>query len=69
MDLGSRKTFDLSYCSNVLKRRGLLQPDVTLTDNSVTLANIKRLLARSLENFDSRVCLVHGEDGAEQCHD
>ncbi|PKI68605.1 hypothetical protein CRG98_011009 [Punica granatum] len=57
MDPGSRKTFDLNYYSNVLKRRGLFQSDAALTNNSVTLANIKRLLAGSLENFYAEFAL------------
>ncbi|KDP25855.1 hypothetical protein JCGZ_22885 [Jatropha curcas] len=51
MDPGSRKTFDLSYYSNLLKRRGLFQSDSALTTNSATLATINQLLSGSLQNF------------------
>ncbi|KAF2284988.1 hypothetical protein GH714_034098 [Hevea brasiliensis] len=53
MDPGSRKTFDLSYYSNLLKRRGLFQSDSALTTNSATLATINQLLSGSLQNFYS----------------
>ncbi|EEF46696.1 Peroxidase 3 precursor, putative [Ricinus communis] len=51
MDPGSRKTFDLSYYSNLLKRRGLFQSDSALTTSSATLSTINQLLSGSLENF------------------
>ncbi|KAJ9170098.1 hypothetical protein P3X46_018231 [Hevea brasiliensis] len=51
MDPGSRKTFDLSYYSNLLKRRGLFQSDSALTTNSATLTTINQLLSGSLQNF------------------
>ncbi|WCJ37593.1 Peroxidase superfamily protein [Euphorbia peplus] len=51
MDPGSRKSFDLSYYSNLLKRRGLFQSDSALTTNSATLSTINQLLSGSLENF------------------
>ncbi|KAI9176323.1 hypothetical protein LWI28_001334 [Acer negundo] len=51
MDPGSRKTFDLSYYTLLLKRRGLFQSDAALTTNSATLNLINQLLQGSLENF------------------
>ncbi|KDP25860.1 hypothetical protein JCGZ_22890 [Jatropha curcas] len=51
MDPGSRKTFDLSYYSLLLKRRGLFNSDAALTTNSVTLSKINQLLKGSLEDF------------------
>ncbi|XP_065873062.1 peroxidase 3-like [Euphorbia lathyris] len=51
MDPGSRKTFDLTYYSNLLKRRGLFQSDSALTTNSATLSTINHLLTSSLDNF------------------
>ncbi|XVF52250.1 hypothetical protein PTKIN_Ptkin05aG0004000 [Pterospermum kingtungense] len=38
MDPGSRKTFNLSYYSLVLKRRGLFESDAALTTNPTSLA-------------------------------
>ena len=51
MDPGSRKTFDLSYYSHVIKRRGLFESDAALLTNSVTKAQIIQLLEGSVENF------------------
>ncbi|KAI4334114.1 hypothetical protein L6164_018845 [Bauhinia variegata] len=51
MDPGSRKTFDLSYYSLVLKRRGLFQSDAALITSPVTESIITQLLEGSLENF------------------
>ncbi|XP_050204366.1 peroxidase 3-like [Mercurialis annua] len=51
MDPGSRKTFDLNYYSNLLKRRGLFQSDSALTTSSSTLSVINQLLSGSIENF------------------
>ncbi|KAK0589592.1 hypothetical protein LWI29_016107 [Acer saccharum] len=51
MDPGSRKTFDLSYYTLLLKRRGLFQSDSALTTNSATLNFINQLLQGSVENF------------------
>ena len=51
MDPGSRKTFDLSYYSHVIKRRGLFESDAALLTNSVTKAQIIELLEGSVENF------------------
>ncbi|XP_065875674.1 peroxidase 3-like [Euphorbia lathyris] len=51
MDPGSRKTFDLSYYSLLLKRRGLFQSDAALTTNSLTLSFINQLLTGSLHDF------------------
>nr|GEW15865.1 peroxidase 3-like [Tanacetum cinerariifolium] len=53
MDPGSRKTFDLSYYSLLLKRRGLFESDSALTRNSNTLTYINQLLQGSLQNFFS----------------
>ncbi|KAJ0054417.1 hypothetical protein Pint_02069 [Pistacia integerrima] len=53
MDPGSRKTFDLSYYTLLLKRRGLFQSDAALTTNSNSLALINQLLSGSLQNFFS----------------
>ncbi|EEF46695.1 peroxidase 39 [Ricinus communis] len=51
MDPGSRKTFDLSYYSLLLKRRGLFESDAALTTNSVTLSFINQILKGSLQDF------------------
>lgn len=51
MDPGSRKTFDLSYYSLLVKRRGLFQSDSALTTNSVTLNLVNGLLKGSLQDF------------------
>ncbi|XP_062106156.1 peroxidase 3-like [Humulus lupulus] len=50
MDPGSRKTFDLSYYTLVLKRRGLFESDSALTTNSFTKSYMQQLLQGS-ENF------------------
>ncbi|XP_038704984.1 peroxidase 3-like [Tripterygium wilfordii] len=50
MDPGSRNTFDLSYYSLLLKRRGLFESDAALTTDSTTLTYINQLLEGSL-NF------------------
>ncbi|PWA56366.1 peroxidase superfamily protein [Artemisia annua] len=57
MDPGSRKTFDLSYYSLLLKRRGLFESDSALTRNSNTLTYINQLLQGSLQNFFSEFAL------------
>ncbi|KAL9996925.1 putative peroxidase [Helianthus debilis subsp. tardiflorus] len=57
MDPGSRKTFDLSYYTLLLKRRGLFESDSALTTNSNTLAYINQLLQGSLQNFFSEFAL------------
>lgn len=44
MDPGSFRTFDLSYYTLLLKRRGLFQSDAALTTNSAALTFIKKLL-------------------------
>ena len=49
MDPGSRKTFDLSYYTLLLKRRGLFHSDSALTTNANTLSMIKQLLQGSLD--------------------
>ncbi|EEF46694.1 Peroxidase 47 precursor, putative [Ricinus communis] len=51
MDPGSRKTFDLSYYSLLLKRRGLFESDAALTTNSVSLSFINQILKGSLQDF------------------
>ncbi|KAG4165783.1 hypothetical protein ERO13_A13G092000v2 [Gossypium hirsutum] len=51
MDPGSRKTFDLSYYSLLLKRRGLFQSDAALTTDSTSLAFINQLLTSSPQFF------------------
>lgn len=51
MDPGSRKTFDLSYYSHLLKRRGLFESDQALTNSSASLAIVNQLLQGSLANF------------------
>ncbi|WCJ37594.1 Peroxidase superfamily protein [Euphorbia peplus] len=57
MDPGSRKTFDLSYYSLLLKRRGLFESDAALTTNSVTLTFIEQLLSGSVSNFFAQFAL------------
>ncbi|GKD34838.1 peroxidase 3-like protein [Tanacetum coccineum] len=57
MDPGSRNTFDLSYYSLLLKRRGLFESDSALTRNSNTLTLINQLLQGSLQNFFSEFAL------------
>ncbi|WOH03221.1 hypothetical protein DCAR_0522617 [Daucus carota subsp. sativus] len=51
MDPGSVRTFDLSYYTLLLKRRGLFQSDAALTTSSTTKALITQLLQGSIENF------------------
>lgn len=51
MDPGSRKTFDLGYYKQVIKRRGLFQSDSALTTSSTTLSYINQLLKGSLQDF------------------
>lgn len=51
MDPGSRNTFDLSYYTLLLKRRGLFESDSALTRNSNTLTFINQLLQGSLDFF------------------
>ncbi|KAJ0451658.1 putative peroxidase [Helianthus annuus] len=57
MDPGSRTTFDLSYYSLLLKRRGLFESDSALTRDSNTLALINQLLQGSLQNFLSEFAM------------
>nr|XP_043608231.1 peroxidase 3-like [Erigeron canadensis] len=57
MDPGSRNTFDLSYYTLLLKRRGLFESDSALTTNSNTLSLINQLLQGSLQNFLSEFAL------------
>ena len=51
MDPGSRKTFDLSYYSHLLKRRGLFQSDSALTTNPTTKTFVTQLLQGPIQNF------------------
>lgn len=51
MDPGSFKTFDLSYYSLLLKRRGLFQSDAALTTSAATKAFVTDLLNGSVQNF------------------
>ena len=51
MDPGSRKTFDLSYYSLLLKRRGLFQSDSALATNPTTRTFITQLLQGPIQNF------------------
>ncbi|CAN6571624.1 unnamed protein product [Malus baccata var. baccata] len=51
MDPGSVRTFDLSYYTLLLKRRGLFQSDAALTTSSTTYNYIHQLLKGSLQNF------------------
>ncbi|KAK9064421.1 hypothetical protein SSX86_015803 [Deinandra increscens subsp. villosa] len=57
MDPGSRNTFDLSYYSLLLKRRGLFESDSALTRNSNTLALVNQLLQGTLQNFYSEFAI------------
>ncbi|KAK1422917.1 hypothetical protein QVD17_18206 [Tagetes erecta] len=57
MDPGSRNTFDLSYYTLLLKRRGLFESDSALTRNSNTLALINQLLQGSVQNFFNEFAL------------
>lgn len=51
MDPGSRNTFDLSYYSLLVKRRGLFESDAALTMSPVTFSLVKQLLHGSLDEF------------------
>ena len=51
MDPESRKTFDLSYYSLLLKRRGLFESNAALTTNSTTKSFATQLLQGPLQNF------------------
>ncbi|KAG6767541.1 hypothetical protein POTOM_028751 [Populus tomentosa] len=51
MDPGSRNTFDLSYYTLALKRRGLFESDAALTTNSDALSMINQLLQGSLDFY------------------
>ena len=51
MDPGSFRTFDLSYYTLLLKRRGLFQSDAALTTNSITKGHISQLLKGPLKSF------------------
>ena len=51
MDPESRKTFDLSYYSLLLKRRGLFESDAALTTNPTTKSFVTQLLQGPLQNF------------------
>ncbi|KAA3487891.1 peroxidase 3-like [Gossypium australe] len=51
MDPGGRKTFDFSYYSLLLKRRGLFQSDAALTTDLTSLAFINQLLTSPPQFF------------------
>ncbi|PIN18326.1 Peroxidase [Handroanthus impetiginosus] len=51
MDPGSFRTFDLSYYTLVLKRRGLFQSDAALLTDSRTRSVINQLVQGSLKGF------------------
>ncbi|KAK6134793.1 hypothetical protein DH2020_031463 [Rehmannia glutinosa] len=51
MDPGSFRTFDLSYYTLVLKRRGLFESDAALLTDSRTRSIITGILGGSLNNF------------------
>lgn len=51
MDPGSRNTFDLSYYSLLLKRRGLFESDAALTKDATTLALVQKLVQGPIEEF------------------
>lgn len=51
MDPGSRGTFDLSYYTLLLKRRGLFESDAALTTSSTTKAFIQQLVQGPLHDF------------------
>ncbi|OMO87860.1 Plant peroxidase [Corchorus capsularis] len=57
MDPGSRKSFDLSYYTLLLKRRGLFESDAALTTNPTSLTFIKQLVEGSLQNFFAEFAL------------
>ncbi|GLT96773.1 hypothetical protein SLE2022_143730 [Rubroshorea leprosula] len=57
MDPGSRKSFDLGYYKQVLKRRGLFQSDAALRTNPTTLSYIRQLVSGPLPNFLSEFAL------------
>ncbi|KAL8145625.1 peroxidase 3-like [Apium graveolens] len=54
MDPGSARTFDLSYYSLLLKRRGLFESDSALTTSSTTNNFITQLVQGSQKNFFSQ---------------
>ncbi|KAK3008386.1 hypothetical protein RJ639_013598 [Escallonia herrerae] len=57
MDPGSVRTFDLSYYTLLLKRRGLFQSDAALTTTSTTKTYITQLVQGSLKNFYAEFAL------------
>ncbi|PWA49438.1 heme peroxidase [Artemisia annua] len=57
MDPGSSKTFDRSYYTLLLKRRGLFQSDSALTKNATTLKYINKILKGSLKKFYKQFAL------------
>ncbi|PSS14427.1 Peroxidase [Actinidia chinensis var. chinensis] len=57
MDPGSFRTFDLSYYTLLLKRRGLFQSDAALTTNSITKGYITQLLKGPLKSFFAEFAL------------
>ncbi|KAI4363798.1 hypothetical protein MLD38_019970 [Melastoma candidum] len=58
MDPGSFKTFDLSYYSLLLKRRGIHQSDSALITSSSAKAYVTELLKGSQENFYAEFALA-----------
>ncbi|KAB1226347.1 Peroxidase 3 [Morella rubra] len=57
MDPGSFRTFDLSYYTLLLKRRGLFQSDAALTTNPTTKSYVTQLLQGPLKNFYAEFAL------------
>nr|XP_023883793.1 peroxidase 3-like [Quercus suber] len=51
MDPGSRKTFDRSYYSHLLKRRGLFESDAALTTNPTTKTFVTQLVQGPIQTF------------------
>ncbi|RZC91129.1 hypothetical protein C5167_027195, partial [Papaver somniferum] len=51
MDPGSFKTFDLGYCKNLIKRRGLFHSDAALLTEATSKSFVTQLLQGSLSNF------------------
>ncbi|CAN1232363.1 Peroxidase 39 [Linum perenne] len=58
MDPGSRNTFDLSYYSLLLKRRGLFESDAALTTNSASLQLVDKIAKGSVKDFFSEFALA-----------
>ncbi|CAN0914555.1 Peroxidase 39 [Linum grandiflorum] len=58
MDPGSRNTFDLSYYSLLLKRRGLFESDAALITNSASLQLVDKIAKGSVEDFYAEFALA-----------